>query len=68
MACEFLRGLLEPRCAARDELPVPNMVEEVSYCLGGSERRCPFFIRACREGRNPPPPDAVGRMGDVYGL
>ena len=50
MACRFLCGLLAPRCAARENFPVPGMVEEIRYCLGGEEEKCPFFRRASREG------------------
>ena len=53
MSCQFLRGLLAPRCVARDHFPVPSMLEETLFCLAGGERRCPHYRRALKDGRVP---------------
>ena len=53
MVCEFLQGLMAPRCGAREALPIPNMVEEILYCLGSGKRGCPHYRVAIAEGRLP---------------
>ena len=53
MVCEFLQGVLAPRCTARDTYPVPSMIEEIVYCLGSGKGRCPHYRQASHEGRTP---------------
>jgi hypothetical protein len=55
VVCEFLQGLLAPRCAARDTYPVPTMIEEIVYCLGNAKGRCPHYRQATSQGRIPRP-------------
>ena len=51
MACPYLRGYAAPRCGVREHFPVPSMVEEIYYCLGGEEEHCPHYRRALALGR-----------------
>ena len=60
MVCEFLQGLLAPRCTARDSYPVPSMMDEILYCLGNAKTRCPHYRQATLQGRTPRPTPDLG--------